>query len=139
MKLSETFNKQLDKLFDSIKDLDLSADERSALLDLKLTIVGHTIKYENKINDLRKTKPQYVIKLLEDGQFIGYVDYYTTDDEDVPTVPALVKDINEVENDVYGCLEAALQQINILQSTADAFAELNPEDPVITYEPEQRN
>lgn len=139
MKLSETFNKQLDKLFDSVKDLDLSADERSALLDLKLTIVGHTIKYENKINDLCKTKPQYVIKLLEDGQFIGYVDYYTTDDKDNPTVPALVKDINEVENDVYGCLEAALQQINILQSTADAFAELNSDDPVITYEPEQRN
>lgn len=139
MKLSEKINKELDKLYDSVKDLDLSADERSALVDMKLTIVGHTIKFENIINNLRKEKPQYVIKLLEDGQFIGYVDYYTTDDEDVPTVPALVKNINEVENDVYPTLEEALQQINILQSTADAFAELNPEDPVITYEPEQRN
>lgn len=139
MKLSEKINKELDKLYDSVKDLDLSADERSALVDMKLTIVGHTIKFENIINNLRKEKPQYVIKLLEDGQFIGYVDYYTTDDEDVPTVPALVKNINEVENDVYPTLEEALQQINILQSTADAFAELNPDDPVITYEPEQRN
>ena len=139
MKLSEKISKLLDNLYDSVKDLDLSADERSSLVDMKLTIVGNTIKYENVINKLCKTKPQYVIKLLEDGKFVGYVDYYNTDDEDVPTVPALVKDINEVENDVYGCLEAALQQINILQSTADAFAELNPEDPVITYEVEQRN
>lgn len=139
MKLSEKIYKLLNELYDQGKNLDLSADELGILNDMKLTVVADTIKYENKVANFLKDKPQYVIKLLEDGQFIGYVDYYKTDDSDVPTVPALVKDINEVKNDVYGCLEAALQQINILQSTADAFAELNPDDPVITYEPEQRN
>ena len=139
MRTSEKINKLLDQLYDKVKDLDLSADERNALVDMKLTAVGQVIKYENIINNLTKEKPQYVIKLLEDGKFIGYVDYYITEDKDVPTVPALVKDINEIENDVNPTLEEALQQINILQSTADAFAELNPEDPVITYEPEQRN
>lgn len=138
MTQSETIFTILNKMFKRTDGVDLSGDERSDLLELKQEIYMKAMKFENKINVLTKTKPEYVIKLLENDEFIGYVDYYVTEDADVPTVPALVKDINEVENDVYNSLEEALKQINILQSTANAFAELNPEDPVITYEPEQR-
>lgn len=138
MKVSEQINKLLDKLYDKVKDLDLSADERSALIDMKLEVVGRAIKYENIVAALTKEKPCYVIKLLENDEFIGYVDYHKNDDPELPTVPALVKTIDEVENEIYPTLESALEQINIYQATADTFQELNPDTAVITYVPEQR-
>lgn len=139
MKVSENINKLLNKLYDKVKDFDLSADERSTLIDKKLEIEAAAIKYENLIASITKEKPYFVIKLMEGDEFIGYVDYYNTNDADVPTVPALVKTVEEVENDTYPTLEAVLEQINILQATADTFQELNPDTTPITYVPEQIN
>ena len=138
MKASEQINKILDKLYDKVKDLDLSADERSVIINLKLEVLTNACKYENKIAAIIKEKPVYVIKVMEDDTFLGYADYYKNDDPELPEVPALVKTIGEVENKIFPTLEAALAEINILQSTADTFQELNPDTPAITYVPEER-
>ena len=139
MKRSDYIYKILDKMVNLVINMDMSADEKAELIGLKYDVYQNALKLESKVEELLKQKTQWVIKLLEDGKLVGYVDYYKTNDKECPTVPAIVKDINEVENDVYDTLEEALEQINILQATANTFAEFNPDDPELVYEPEQRN
>lgn len=140
MKSMTNFLNHIDKMVDKAIAYDLSADEKSKLFSLKQDIQMAILKFYNFVNPIIKERSgnEYVIKLLEDGEFIGYVDYYKTDDPECPFVPALVKDINEVENDVYISIEAVEHEIKVLQMDVDAYDSVLNEDSHLQYVYEKR-
>ena len=140
MKSMTNFLNHIDKMVDKAIAYDLSSDEKAKLFSLKQDIQMAILKFYNFVNPIIKERSgnEYVIKLLEDGEFIGYVDYYKTDDVECPFVPALVKDINEVENDVYTSIEAVEHEIKVLQMDVDAYDSVLNEDSHLQYVYEKR-
>lgn len=139
MKTSAFIFKELNKLFNKVSGIDLSADQRSQLFDLKELIYHNTIRFENKIQELIKDKPKYVIKMLEDGKFMGYVEnLINIDDIEYPIVPTLMMAAEDVENEVFDTEEEAQVQINMLNNIVEPLNQIEPDEPKITYEIERR-
>ena len=140
MKSMTKFLNHIDKMANKTLSCDLSADEKAKVFGLKQDIQLAILKFYNFVNPIIKERSgcEYVIKLLENGEFIGYVDYYKTDDPECPFVPALVKDINEIENDVYPTIEAVEHEIKVLQMDADAYDSVLNEDSHLQYVYEKR-
>ena len=139
MKTSSLIFKELNKLFNKVSGIDLSADQRSQLFDLKDLIYHNTIRFENKIQELIKDKPKYVIKMLEDGKFMGYVEnLINIDDIEYPIVPTLMMAAEDVENEVFDTEEEAQARIDMLNNMVEPLNQIEPDEPKITYKIERR-
>lgn len=137
MSLVTKFYILTNKLYERIKDVDLSADDKAELIQLKNEAVSAIRKFENKFKEASKMKDEYVIRLYENDHFIGYVDHI---EENGNIISVLVTNDDEVENDVYSTKEEVEEQIRILQEDSDMFSGIDPDDDsVLTYIAEERN
>lgn len=137
MSLVTKFYISTNKLYERAKDVDLSADDRSELILLKNEAVSAIRKFENKFKEVSGIKDEYVIRLYENDNFIGYVDHL---EENGFKITVLATNADEVENDVYSTKEEVEKHIRILQEDADAFSDVDTGDEfVLTYISEQRN